>query len=866
MQQNEIEVKVKRFFKIILCVFLSLLAYAANAQVRGFIVDAISGDSIPFASVAYKGKGIKSICDNSGHYSIELHTGWTLQFSALGYKSKNYTLAKKVPDPLIIQLMPTSKQLDEVVVKSKKTKYSRKDNPAVELMKRVVAAKQHTKLETKDYYQYRNYEKLTLSLNDISDETLTKGIFLKKPWLRNQVEKNPLTGKNTLPVIVSEKIYRKFYRKDPEKTRIYVDAEDSHGINELIETGEMINTLANEAFTEVDIYDDRMKLLKYPFTSPISKDGIGFYRYYINDTVLVDRDSCILISFTPNNQQDIGFNGDLWVIYDSTLQVKKVHLSIPQRSEINFIRNMAIDQQYLKLPSGEWVLNKNDMIAELTLVGTFGKALVNRVSRHNDFSFEPIDDKIFKGKAKEKRDPYSEMRDKDYWSDNREVSLTNGEEGMDDFLKGIRSTRGFGWMMVVLKAMMENYVETAKSPKPSYFDIGPINSMISANSTDGLRLRVSGQTTAKLNPHLFLKGFVAHGFKSKTTYYNSTITYSFNKKVYGPDEYPIRKISLSSSYDVRSPSDKFMNLDKDNVFAALKWSKVSYMAYTKRQAINFMHEEDWGFSIAGGVKFEESIATGDLYYKHFLQEPFSNGFQGKLRTSEAFLQLAYSPGQSYINSKQQRRATNRDAPIFRLKHTMGIKGLFGGEYNYHVTEASVYKRLWLKSWGRLETHLKGGIQWSQAPFPLLIAPAANLSLISQSETFGLINNLEFINDKYVSLQMTWDLTGKLMNRIPLLKMLDIREFIGINVLYAGLSDKNNPTLPQNMNNPQLMEIPMGSFVMKDVYGKHVPYIEIRAGVYNILKFLQLEYVRRLNYLSLPTANKHGVRVGFRFSF
>jgi len=137
-----------------------------------------------------------------------------------------------------------------------------------------------------------------------------------------------------------------------------------------------------------------------------------------------------------------------------------------------------------------------------------------------------------------------------------------------------------------------------------------------------------------------------------------------------------------------------------------------------------------------------------------------------------------------------------------------------------------------------------------------------VSYIWQRETFELINNMEFLNDKYVSLQLEWDMNGKLFNRIPLLKKLQWRELIGFNVLYGGLSDKNNPFYEGNASSNRLMEFPTCAHIMDP----HEPYMEFRVGIHNILKMLQIEYVRRINYINLPTATKHGVRFGFRLSF
>ena len=835
-------------------------------KVTGVVIDADTGDSLSYVSLKYKGSHVSAISDGWGRFSIARHSGMYITFSAVGYKAKNVYVGDKTND-LVVKLKSDTHNLDEVVVKAKKVRYSRKENPAVELMRRVIAKKQQTKLENKDFYQYRTYERLTIALNDISNQSLDSGVYARKSWLKDQVEKNPITGKNVLPVITTEKIFHKYYRHDPEKERIYVDAEHSTGVNDLIETGTIFTTLAKDVFTEVDIYDDQVRLLQYPFTSPIGRDAISFYRFYIVDTLDVRGDSCIQVSFLPNNQQDFGFRGDLWIIKDSMLHVKKVHLSIPKRSDVNFVNNMSIEQEYLKLPSGDWVLNVNDMLVELTLVGrSGGNFLITRTSRRNDYSFEPIDEKIFKGKALEKRDPYSEMRDREYWDDNREVALTSGEEGMDKFIKGMKNTKGFGWLLVGMKAVLENYIETTKDPNPSKFDIGPVNSMFSSNDIDGFRFRFSGQTTGNLNHHLFLKGYGAHGFKTDNNYYGATVTYSFNKKQYTPDEFPRRNISFSSSYDICSPSDKFLNVDKDNLFASFRWSKVLNMAYYNRQTLDFEREEDWGFAIGGGLRTEYQKAAGDLYFMK-LNEPLpvtDEDFRGSFRFTEVYLQLSYSPGATYINSKQRRTTANRDAPIFKLKHTMGIKGLFGGQYNYHVTEASIYYRQWLKSWGKMDLRLKAGRQWSQVPFPLLIAPAANVSYIMQPETFELVNNMEFLNDKYVSFMMEWDFNGKIFNRIPFLRELQWRELIGFNVLYGGLSDKNNPALAaaEGFNIDNLMQFPDRAYVMNT----HVPYCELRIGIHNIFKLLQIEYVHRFNYLSLPTASKNGVRFGFRVTF
>lgn len=863
---------------IITFILWLVVAVTVNAQqITGAIIDAQTGDSIPFASASYKGNHIAVSSNAFGVYNIERHNGWKLTFSAVGYKSVVITVSEKTPRIYNVKLKQDATSLGEVVVKAKKSKYSRKDNPAVELMKRVIAAKKQNKLENKDFYQYNNYEKLTLSLNNITKADLDSGFIGKKPWLKNQVEFSPLNDKYILPVIVTEKVTQNIYRKEPKNEKTIILGEKSTGINDLMETGDIIDVLSKDVFTQVDIYDDQVRLLQYPFTSPIGKDAIAFYRYYIVDTLKVDNDSCYHLMFLPNNQQDFGFRGELYILKDSTLHVKKVNLSVPRRSDVNFVENLQINQDYTHLDSGEWVLTTNDMTLEMALNRKFGHFLVARTSRRSDYAFEEINYKLFKGKTKERKEADAEMRGEEFWSQYRKTDLTKSESGMGSFIKNIQNIKGFNWMIFGLKALIENFVETGINGAPSKLDIGPVNTMISKNDIDGLRFRLSGQTTANLNKNWFFSGYAAYGCKTKKFYYDANVIYSFNKKEYLPREFPKRTLTISSTRDICSPSDKFVHTDKDNVFTAFKWSKVEKMMFYNRQQIEFEREEEWGFKTKAYFKAEKDEATGEMLFKALSEyngtydggdaESYNDFSQisyhrGTIRTSEFHFEVEWAPGRTYINTKQRRLPINLDAPVINISHTIGIRGFLGGQYSYNVTEAQLYKRVWLKSWGKMDTYVKGGIQWSQVPYPLLIAPAANLSYLIEDETFNLINNMEFLNDRYISVDWGWDLNGKIFNRIPLIKKLKWREWIGVKMLWGTLSDKNNPTLEENWNSRTLMAFPRGCYIMD----KNEPYAELILGVHNIFKLFQVEYVRRLSYLNLPTASKHGIRFTFRATF
>ena len=857
------------FISLLLLLFFSL---TTHAQLRGVVVDAEKGDTILYPSATYRGHHIAVSGNAMGEYTIERHNGWQLTFTAVGYKPKTITINASTPEVLNVKLKPDTRQLAEVVVKSKRAKYSRKNNPAVELMKRVIAAKKRTNLENHDYLSYTKYQKLTMAINDITPADMDSGFIGKHKWLLDQVETSSYNGKLILPLTVDETVTQHLFRKNPKDEKDIVMGQSSSGVNQLIQTGDIMTVAMKDVFTDVDIYDDQVRLLQYPFTSPIGKDAIAFYRYYIEDTMYVDHDLCYHLQFIPNNQQDFGFRGELYILADSSLHVKRCNLTIPKRSDVNFVENLQIQQEYRKLPNGEWALSVDDMIVEMKVAKFLSKVLITRTTRLSDYDFQPLAKQLFKGKAKVKREANSQMRDEAFWNKYRTVELTKSESSMSAFVHRIEQIKGFKYIIFGAKAFIENFVETGDENHPSKFDFGPVNTLITKNFIDGYRTRISGQTTANLNKHWFFQGYYAHGFHSKKNYYDAMLTYSLNKKDYLPREFPKRTISFESTYDIMSPSDKFMQTDKDNVFTAFKWAKVDKMMFYNRQQLKFEYEQEWGLKTTIGLKTEENEAAGALYFN-----PINSGFiydtpegtpvgdlihNGKIRTTELSLQFQLAPGRTYINTKQRRLPINLDAPVFTLGHTMGLKDVLGGDYKYNFTEAGIYKRFWMNSWGKIDVYLKAGAQWNRVPYPLLIMPAANLSYIIEDETFNLINNMEFLNDRYASLDASWDLNGKIFNRIPLLKKLKWREYLGVKALWGKLTDKNNPYLAQNENSSVLMQFPEGCYIMDP----HKPYVELIAGVHNIFKLLHVEYVHRCNYNELPTAHKNGIRLMMRLTF
>ena len=685
-------------------------------------------------------------------------------------------------------------ELDGITVDKRRGSYSRKDNPAVELMKRVIGHKRMTDPTHRPYCMYDTYQKLTLALNDVTPEQLTEGALSKIPGILDHIEPCFQNNKLIMPVTVSETVKRNLFSSNPKRSQVVMIGERSEGIDQLFQTGDQLVKTLRDFFGDVNLYEDDIRLLRQNFMSPIAKGAISFYRFHIVDTVRVGDDRCIHLAFGPDNSRDIGFSGELYVRDDSTYQLRRCILTVPKQSIVNHVDNMKIWQDFSLLPTGETVLATDDMMIELSLADVFAKSVILRTTRHSGYSFGHIPNAYFSNRLKQNEERRAVQRSEAFWNNFRRVGLTHSEQRMGQLVDNIwQSSPAFRTIGTGVKLLVDNYVETGK---PSKFDFGPLTSTVSVNSIDGLRLRIGGRTTKALSRHVAIEGYYAHGFRSKGNYWSATL------RSHG--------FSLSASRDIRYPSDPLMPTDKDNMFLAWKWGDDSKMLAYSRQQLQYEYAAPSGLTLAAAVKRETYEGRSALQFD-------------KIRTAEMRLTLAYKG--------------------FTLSHATGIDGMFDGECRYNTTEASWKRKTSLRAWGTLDSDIRAGVQWDKMPWTLQFMPAANISYIAQPLTFALIDNMEMMSDRYASAILDWDLNGRLLNRIPLVNRLKLREYFSLRMLWGHWTD-NGCTMPKS--------------------GK--PYFEAAVGIHNILSFLHVEYVRRLTHADMSSANIQGVRIRAEFKF
>ena len=330
-------------------------------------------------------------------------------------------------------------------------------------------------------------------------------------------------------------------------------------------------------------------------------------------------------------------------------------------------------------------------------------------------------------------------------------------------------------------------------------------------------------------------------------------------KEYHEGENPVNNLSFIQEYDVYTPGQDFLFTSKDNIFVAWKVGEpVTKMQYIRKSVLQY--EKEWlnGLTWKSWIMNQNNEAAGTLQY--IKRDESGNLYHIKdFTTSEIGTQLRFAPGERAYNGRSGKESVfnlSKDAPVFKLSHQLGIKGVLGGDYNYNHTEISAEKRIWLSSFGHIDAQIKAGKVWDKVPFPLLILPNTNQSITIQPEAFHMMNALEFVTDQYVSFNATYYLKGWILNRIPGIKWLRLREVLSFNMIYGGLTDKNNPTLT-----PGLFLLPDGTQPLGST-----PYMECSVGLENIFKILRIDYYRRLTYLDHPDIKKGGIRIALRFTF
>ncbi len=837
--------------------FLNLISAFSqeNSIIRGTVIDARTKEPLPFVDVTLVGTYVGASTDLDGQFRINTRIeSDSISATFLGYKTSYQKLSADKRQKIDFFLEEEGVVGDEVTIVAKKGKYSKKNNPAVDLIRKVIENKDRNRLESLDNYSYDKHEKIELDLNNITNEFKNRRQFKNFDFLWSYLDTSQVNGRTYLPLFMREILSTKYYRKSPESEKEHRHAVKMTKFDEAIDL-QTITGAIDALYDEVDIYENSVKILDNDFLSPIAPWGIQYYRYYITDTTIVNGQSAIHMSFIPRNKTFIGFTGDLYISNDSRNTVLKAVLGVTKDIALNFVRDIKVVQEFEE-KDNVYYLKRDELTLDISLAeGGLGiYAHRNNILDNHSFS-QPDDLSVYDGIGSiiESEDAY--VQNDDYWKAERLEALTEKEEGIYKMIDTLVTVPSYKRFVLATKIVATGYIPAGR------VDIGDLGAFISRNDVEGWRLRFGGETSHSNSSKWQFSTYGAYGFRDQEFKYQGALTYSLT-----PDwrQTPKKFLYAEYTHDVIFPGLQLEFIEADNFLTSFRRGPADQMLFMDKYTLEYFSDKDWGFFKVG----LENINRRPYGSMEFKANRNDIGVDiPNIHTSEVSIAAEYSPNATFLQGRKKRVPVIDNVPRLQLSYTGGFKGVLGGDYNYHKVAAILKKRIGLSIVGRSLTELEVGSVFADddLPFLLLYIPRANQSYSFQRNSFNTMNFLEFATDRYVRFAWQHFFDGYIFNRIPLLKKLNLKEIISAKVIWGSLSDKHNPDL-----NPELIQFNTNSDGNNFTYALNssTPYIEYGFGIYNIFKILRFDLVKRANYLDHPNIETlFGVKgLGLRVKF
>lgn len=773
-------------------------------------------------------------------------------FSTVGYQSLTKTIKAGQVNELQVKLSSSQTSLKEVTVSSgKKQKYRNKNNPAVELIQQVIDHKAQNRMESTNYIQYDQYERINLSFLDIPAKLINNKFFKMYKFMLDTIK----TGDKkqvVLPAYFSEKTSKNYYRKDPAKSIQILDAQKEVNILKFIDTVGLDIYLNRLYGNNIDIYDNNIFIVVNQFLSPIADHAPNYYKFFITDTIKTDNEQLIELSFTPRNKGDLLFEGKLLVSMTGNYAVRGCELNVNKQININFMRSLKINLDFKQYPGGRYYLAKSDVKADFGIVKSRGLGFTGQrtVFYTNYLLNKPQPAGFYNGKEKQIA-ATANQADTAYWANHRPDTLTAQQARVYPQISKLEKMPQFKRATWIAATLTGGYAAVGPT------QLGPIGAIYSFNSQEGSRFQVGGRTTPKFNQSVYLEGFAAYGNRDELFKYKISTFYSLNKK--SVFRYPSDYFKATYQYDIGIPGQNYSTINQQSALGSFQTGKTQYWNYNRAFKLEYVKDLESHFSYNIAFNHLNQEAAGALVYRY---NDASNTFVNTLTTNSVELGLRYAPHEQILQGTIYRRTIFSKYPIYNLQISHGFKGLLNGAYDYTRITANIFKRFYLSQLGYADVTLLGGYIAGKVPFPLLNISQANQSVGYDPDAYNKMTYLEFVSDHYAGINVTQSFNGFFLNKIPLIEHLKWREYLSAKVLFGGLRNENNPLYSAN-----LYQFPTGAAGSNGTYALgNRPYIEGGVGIGNIFKVIRIDGIKRFNYLDHPGATPYAIKFSFNPDF
>ncbi len=829
---------MKNFLAFSLLFLVSFFAFS-QTRIEGKVVDE-SGIPLPFVNVIFLNSSEGTTSSENGDFYLETKNSYkALEISYIGYTTLEVPLKNGDNLNLKVVLKEASESLDEVVIYRGKT--SKKNNPAIDILRKIWENRRKNGVKEFDQYQYRRYEKLEFDLNSIDSALVESPIFNGMEFIFDDLDTNAFTGKAYLPIFLNEAVSKVYGDNTNGQLREELLGNKNSGFSK---NQTLISDL-KDIYDEVDIYDNYLQFFDKSFISPLSTTGVNNYNYVLRDSSFIGDKWCYNILYYPRRKNELTFSGDFWV-NDTTWAVKKINLEMDESANINWVNGVYIEQEFDVLNDSVFLMTRDFFQANFALRkkkdarGVYGK----RTVLYDNYEFNKKKSAEFYNRPLNKFQETKYDKSDEFWAENRLEPLNGDERGVYDLIDTLQTVKAFNRIYDVTTTLATGYIEL------NDFDFGPIYSTVGFNDVEGLRLRAGGRTYFGFNDLWRLEGYGAYGFKDNQFKYGISGKVLLDRRsrltLSGGNRRDIEQLgtNLTNSTDVlgRSlASSSLINVGNNDKLSSINLSVL---------ALEIEPFKNFTFRVGASYRFLKPASPTfslDYYTDEARTQTASNINQTEISTI-----VSFTPGRETSGYGVERNVVNEgDFPTFFLNYSVGVKDYFNSDFNYKKVQL-FYNQPWMVGgFGKANFSLEAGKTFGEVPLGLLNVVPGNQTYFQLFNTFSLLNFYEFVTDTYAAVHFEHNFNGRLFSRVPLLRDLNLREIVGVKGVWGELSDDNKR---------------LDASGLELIAPSNEPYYEYSVGIGNILKFIRIDAHFRGNYFNNVDARSFGVTAAFGFHF
>lgn len=778
---------------LLIILLLSLLpVWAVETRIVGTIHDAGTGQPLSNVQIYFRGTKIGTTSNDEGffHLHVDMQSKAKLVFTAIGYQSQTYEIVPGAMAGLEVVMEERVYALTEAIAMPG-------SNPALVLMANVRARRQTNDIAVGEWTSTNHH-----FISDIQARHLRKRLW------HNMEEGMVQMADSTYLLPLPEQGYEQYMIALPE---------------------------------HLNFYQSNIPILSSTFLSPLAASANTFYHFYLLDSTVIrygeQTEKHYRVHFLPKNTFNPTLSGVL-EIDSATCALRRINATMPREANINYLTAMQYDAEYG--PASDLIREQISALMEISVKADtnhiFPSLLVTRVGKAKNSSISStnsLPDTLLAS------DPtisaFLDYRKPKPLTPNIPDSIvTSAQQSIMDM------------PLYKVARWVAQTAYTGYMPTGTVVDIGNIANIVGYSRWEGLHMGLPFRTNQKLWQHVALGGYIGYGLRDRAIKYRAELLVDLptsRRHVAGlvcSDDYIQTEVSTMDAL-------KFENsLSGQNLhFTSFVLNSVYYHPETavssaaRRREVRFYTENDWRSSDGAqpAVETQFSVQLGQQGYGdptnyHYYDMP-SFGYS----SLQAMIRLSWHEQVSDFYMRRYHLFSSFPTVYLGAEigsYTMRQGTNTGGDYHmYGNIKCMVRQDVALGMAGQLSYLAEAGLILGQVPYPLLAIMNGNQGVTYAAERFTLMNQYQYMADRYLLLHLNWDGRGILFNQIPGVRYIRLHELVEAKIAYGGLSSKHASVLPLPANTA--------------TQSLQVPYLEVGVGLGNILRIADVYSVWRLTH-------------------